>query len=112
LETAKEGIEGGKTFTDVSINEKDKNGVVAWPTFSQLAVGDTIEADYWRSPTNKEYLFAPKPKGQSGGRTNSAAITKAQETKKENIKEAQENRAQGLKLAAAMRDAKQEAFAA
>jgi hypothetical protein len=31
--TAKEAIENGQTFRDVSINEKNKNQVVAWPNF-------------------------------------------------------------------------------
>lgn len=107
--TVKEAIEGGQTFSDVSLNKMNREKTaVAFANFDDLKVGATLEADYWRSATNKQYLFAPKPKSQSGGGArNSAAITKAQETKAEHIKEAQENRAQGVKLAAAMRDATQ-----
>ena len=110
--TAKEAIEGGRTFTEVSINEKDKNtGAVVWPTFNQMAVGDFLEADYWRSPANKQYLFAPKPKqastGNSSGFKGGSGVKAAQERKGEMIEKAQENKQTGIMVSAAMRDATQ-----
>jgi hypothetical protein len=64
-------------------------------------------------PTNKQYLFAPKPKASGGGGArNTAAIAKAQETKAENIKEAQANKNTAVMIAAAMRDASSIALAA
>jgi hypothetical protein len=110
--TAKEAIEGGRTFNDVSINKVDRAGAIAWPNFDTIEVGATIEADYWRSPQNKQYLFAPKPKSSGGGARNTAAIAKAQETKAENIKEAQANKNTSIMIAAAMRDAGAIALAA
>lgn len=109
--TVKEAIEGGKEFTDVSINRFEKGTTtVAFPTFDDFKPGATVEASIWVNPAGKAYLFAPKPKNASGGQTggNKGGMTgmkAAQERKAENIKEAQENRGHGIKVAAAMRDA-------
>jgi hypothetical protein len=110
--TAKEGVEGGRTFNDVSINKVDRAGIIAWLNFDAIKAGATIEGDYWRSPQNKQYLFAPKPNKAGGDRSNSAAISEAQETKKQNIEEAQDNKKTAVMIAAAMRDATSIALAA
>lgn len=106
--TVKEAIENGKTFTDVSVNKLAKDNVtVAWPNWDTIAVGGTIEADYWKSPKGSQYLFAPKPAStgttaRSGG---ASGVKAAQERKGEMIEKAQDNKERAIKAASAMRAA-------
>lgn len=122
----KEAIENGQTFVDVSINEKNREGVVEWPNFAQITVGATIEGDYWRNPAGKQYIYAPKrqraaattaalsPSPSTGTKSfgGGGGVKAAQERKAEGIKEAQENKKTGVMIAAAMRDATAIALAA
>ncbi len=103
-----EGIEGGQSYQAVSLNRIDKNtGKVAFEDFDKFAAGYQFQGEPWKNASGKFYIFAPKPKAATGGRPGGAAITKAMETKNENIKEAQERKAESIALAGAMRDATQ-----
>lgn len=118
--TVKEAIAGGKEYTDVSINRKDKSGAVAFSKFDEIAPAFTLEAEYWSNPAGKQYLFAPKPAPKSDAEViarNTAPTTyvpvkksfggasAAMETKKQNIAEAQDNKSHGIKVSQTMRDA-------
>lgn len=95
----------GNFQEEVSVNRKNKKEEI-FPGFDDIKVNATVEGDLWQSGAGKWYLFAPKPKapgGQRGG--NAAAITKAQETKREDIKDAQERKAEAISRAGSMRDA-------
>lgn len=98
--TVIEAIEGGKTYTETSVNRNNRDGTVAFPDFDTFKEGATFNGEYWRNPAGKNYIFAPKPKPISRG----TGITKAMETKAENIKVAQENKEHSIKVASAMRD--------
>lgn len=122
--TLVEIVEGGQTFTDVSINKVDKKGR-AFPHFDEITVGQTVHGNLWQSPTNQKYtLFAPdeprattatgptasapRPAGamsaapyRGGGAT---GVKAAQERKAEGIATAQENKTKGVMASAAMRD--------
>lgn len=79
-------------------------GVTIWGDFlgfSSLAIGGQVEGDIV-TKDNFKTLYAPRgPKRAAGG----VNITKAMETKKENIKEAQDRRDFSIKLAGIQRDA-------
>lgn len=118
--TVKEAIAGGKEYTDVSINRKDKSGAVAFPKFDEIAPAFTLEAEYWSNPAGKQYLLAPKPAPKNDEEViarNTAPTTyvpvkksfggasAAMETKKQNIAEAQDNKTLAIKASQTMRDA-------
>lgn len=100
---------GENSFQEgVSVNRKDKKGGPDFPEFDKIVVGGSVEGELWQSPTNQRfYLFAPRPKPAGGprGAGNAAAITKAQDTKREDIKDAQERKKEDIAQAAAFRDA-------
>lgn len=107
--TLHEGIEGGQTHQNVSINKMDKNsGAVAFPTFDAFAPGGTVEGNIWTSQAGKSYLFAPKPSTaapSASGRPSGGAMTKVMEKKQENISENMDRKEMGIKVSGAMRDA-------
>ena len=92
-------------YANVSINKVNKKGEV-FPDFDQISNGGVVKGNMWTSPTGKYYLFAPKVgvAGQSGGGFKSG-IKEAQATKRKDIETAQENRGQGVRISATMRDA-------
>lgn len=102
----------GSTINDASANRVDKSNKT-WELFDQIIEGGQIEADVWKNPAGKQYIFAPKPatpKGQ-GNAYKTKQIEEVQNRTKEHVKEAQENRTYGIMVAAAMRDAVQLAIA-
>lgn len=105
--TIQEGIENGRTFSNVSINKANKTTqAVQWPTFDTIDVGQTLEGEYKEYEGGKKYLFPPTPKKQAG---NSAfkgkQIEEAQERTRGHVAEAQENKNHAISIAAAQRDA-------
>jgi hypothetical protein len=97
------GVDG--TNIEVTIWEKDKNGAM-FPNFAALAEGSKVEANPYQNPsTGKWTLYPPRVVGTAAPKRSPAAITKAMEVKADNIKHAQENRAEGVKISATMRDA-------
>lgn len=106
--TVKEAIENGKTLANVSMNKIDKKTTLqAFANFDTFAVGQTVEADYWESPTGRGYLFAPKPKAvaKGNGAFKAKQIEEVQERTKEHVQVAQENKNHAVLMAAAQRDA-------
>lgn len=97
---------------DVSVNKVSKKGEV-FPNFDNLAAGQEVEAVMWKSPSNKWYLFPPQAESPRGGapRGQYGGINKAMETKKENIKDFQENKQESIKMSQTLRDAVQLAIA-
>lgn len=91
----------GIEVVDASINRKDKSGN-EFPGFDAIIEGASFEAETWRNPAGKWYFFAPKKPASPRG---SGAITKAMETKRENIKEAQDAKTWAIRVSGAMRDA-------
>lgn len=76
--------------------------------FSEINVGTDLPDDvlvYDQQYNNYKLKELPKPAGGSRGGGNSAAITKAQDTKREDIKDAQERKKEDIAQAAAFRDA-------
>lgn len=100
----------GSVVTEASVNRVDKQGKT-WDKFDEIVEGGTVEADLWKSPTNKQYLFAPKPRatGNSGAMKGVAA---AQERKAESISKTMDRKEAGIMISAAMRDATAIALAA
>lgn len=94
----------GVSVDDVSVNRTNKNGEI-FPEFDGIVKDADIEATLWTSPTGKQYLFAPKLPPQRPKFMGGSGIAKAQETKAENIKEAQERKNEAIQLAGAFRDA-------
>lgn len=100
--TAKD-VEGNEV--QGTIWEKDKNGAT-FPNFDNLTFGSAFEAEPWKNPSSGKITFyAPKPKPAANAPRGGANIAKAQETKRKYIEAAQENKALGIKVSAAMRDA-------
>lgn len=109
-----ECIENGESFQDVSVNKIDKKtGLEAFLNFDKFEEGYEFEANPWTNDKGTMYLFAPKPKTNApqGNSARSGAIAKAQETKREDIAAAQDNKHKAIALAGAMRDATQIALA-
>lgn len=89
--------ESGKTYKDVSINRKDKNGI-EFPNFDTLRAEDMIEGDFWVSPKGRNYLFPPKPQSPKGGN-----ISKMMEKKAVLIEKAQDNKELGIMTSSTIR---------
>lgn len=86
----------GEKTVNASVNRVNKKGEV-FPAFDDIKVDTRLNAEIWVSPAGKAYLFAPKvTSGGGANRGNSGAITKAMETKKENIMEVMD--AKGLAI--------------
>lgn len=97
--------EDGYPTDPVSVNRTDRNGR-AFPNFDSLAVGMTIEANLWKSPTGKWSAFppdAPQTRNFASGGTKSGNMTKVMEQKQEGIKMAQENKENGIKTSSTIR---------
>lgn len=91
--------EAGISYTDVSLNKRDKKGT-EFPNFDNLKAGDTIHGEYWEtSDKSKRYLYPPRPQSTNGGPirrqpgASAMAIKEAQETKAKNIAQAQDRAA-------------------
>ena len=81
-----------------SVWKKQKDGT-DFPDFYKIVVGAEIELNAWTSPkSGKVSFFAPKPKSQRTG-GNTAAIKEAQTVKREDIRNAQENKETSIKIA-------------
>lgn len=91
----------GNKLQDVSINRTSKKGEVM-PSFDDIKSGGTIEGELWTSNSGKHYLFPPKPEGVKPPMRSAGQITKAMETKAQNIATAQENKELGIKIASTM----------
>lgn len=98
------GIDGITIITEASANRTDKNGVV-WAQFDSIVEGGSIEADPWKSPQGKQYLFAPKARSApKAGGFSGAGSKAAQERKDESIEKMMDRKEAGILVAAAMRD--------
>jgi hypothetical protein len=87
----------------VSVNRVNNKGET-FPNFDGIILGATIDGELWRSPSGKNYLFAPKPASTGGSRAN-PGIAKAMERKETSIAKFQDSKETSIKLAGAMRDA-------
>lgn len=111
IASLKEVVEGGQTYSDVSINRVSKKGEV-FPEFDTIAPGSVIAGNIWQSPTSQKWsLFppdvpkaAPKAPSSAPYRAGVAGIKVAQERKAEGIAVAQENKGKAILVAAAFRD--------
>jgi hypothetical protein len=107
--TLVEGVEGGKTFQNVSINRKRYGSEeIQWPNFDAIAPGTTLNGDCVESKTKPGswslYPLRPKPAaGPASFAGKGPGIKAAQERKGEMIKEAQGNKELGIKVSSAMR---------
>lgn len=105
--TAREMVEGGRTYEDCSINKVNKTGQ-EFPGFDGIMAGSEIEADFWMNQANnRKYLFAPRPKPAPGAMTRgtgAAGVKAAQERKAADIATAQDRKEDGIKVSATMRD--------
>lgn len=106
----------GKKFLEVELEGHEGKKISVWPPFpvDTLKPSDEIEGDlvqndkgYWSLKPLKANPFANKPAWAQKSNT----IAKAQETKREDIKTAQENRKEGVMIASTARDATQIALA-
>lgn len=113
----------GKVKANVTLNDEEGNeqgGITIWdsfPHFNDLRPGSEVEGDVvvkqngkYTNKTLYPYQTRELPKewksaGSKLKESKTAGIAVAMETKKENIKEAQEERARGIKLAGINRDA-------
>jgi hypothetical protein len=97
---------------EVSVNRTSKKGEV-FPNFDNLAAGIEVEGELWQSQAGKWYLFPPKanPMGPRPAWAGKGGIAKAQETKREDIKNAQENKELGIKVSSTMNKAVEIALA-
>lgn len=96
---------GGVKTEGVSINRVNKKGEV-FPNFDSITLEGTVDGELWNSPSGKHYLFAPKVASTgTTGAYKGQQIAKAQETKREDIKEAQGRKEESIALAGAQRDA-------
>lgn len=89
------GVDGTEA-SDVSFNRVAKDGST-FPNFSDLVEGSEIEATLWTSPSNKKYLFPPKPAstGKTGG---GGAMSKAEDKKAEHIDAHQDKKDHAIRL--------------
>jgi hypothetical protein len=114
--TLREGVEGGRTYENVSINRTKKDGT-PFPKFDEIAPGATINGDIWQNPTSQKWALFPErpktpPKSGAGPAYRGKQIEDAQIRKAGMVHEAQENKNLAVKTAAAMRDATMLAIAA
>ena len=91
--------ENGTMHQEVSINRKSKSGE-EFPNFDNLQAGQEVEGELWKSGAGKEYLFPPK---KEAPRRSPAGITKAMETKAQNIEKAQDNKERGIMTSSSIR---------
>lgn len=93
------GVDGTEA-DDVSLNRVAKDGLT-FPNFSDLVEGSEVEATLWVSPSNKKYLFPPKPMftGKIGV---SGAISKLQDKKAEQIEVSQDRKDHAIRLSMSM----------
>lgn len=96
----------GTTLTNASVNRTSQKGEV-FPNFDGITVGAEVEGEPWSNQSGKQYLFAPREKKAGGARrgVDPLAIAKAQEHKAENIRAAQDNKQEGIKVSSTARDA-------
>ncbi len=98
-------LEGDMKLVEVSINRTNKKGET-FPSFDLVVNGYNVEGEPWTSSSGKNYLFAPKPPtaGRFGpSKGNNPAIAKNMEKKAADIKVAQENKEQGIKMSSTIR---------
>lgn len=103
----------GDDYKLFTMEDSHKLSVFNWDLrYPELNVGSDIPEDaliFDPAYSNYKLKPLPKPSGAAiktpGGYRNPAAIEKAQETKRENVEEAQNRKQDGIKLAGAMRDA-------
>lgn len=106
---------GNKIVTDESsgidyiISPKDKKTGADFPDWAEIAPGREVEGSPWQSKTNgKWYLFAPEPEktyNKAKWQPKGAEIAKAQEVKSQQISQAQDNKAESIKISGTARDA-------
>ena len=92
---------------EVSVSRVSKKGEI-FPNFDNLVPGGEVEGELWQSQAGNWYLFPPKvnPMGtKPAWAKKESTITKAMETKAQNIQTAQENRELGVKIASTMNKA-------
>lgn len=94
-------VVNGSDVTDVSINRTSQKGDV-FPEFDEIQAGRVVKGTFWKSPTGKAYLFAPKEK--KGG-MNMSGVKAAQERKSEMITKFADRKEESIALAGAQRDA-------
>ena len=90
--------ESGISFSDASINRTDKKGRI-FPNFDGLMAGHTIEANPWQNPTTKKWAIYPEDEVKVATTSNfggSRGVSKLMDKKAENIKEAQERKAESI----------------
>lgn len=95
----------GTTLEGASINRTDKKTNSPFPNFDVIQEGYRFEANPWTNTSGKHYLFPPRPQAPSGGSKGGFNVAKAQETKREDIKEAQTNKNEAIKISSTARDA-------
>lgn len=104
----------GKQKADVSLLNPDgveKSGVTIWgdyPNFDTLKEGDKTSGDIaMKVVGNNTYytLYPERTNSLYPKKAGAVNITKAMETKNEHVKEAQERKQDGIKLAGIQRDA-------
>jgi hypothetical protein len=99
----------------VSINRTNRDGSqIQFPNFESFVNGYQIDGNLWTNPADsaKKALYPMRtpaaPKAPATGGTypsRGGGIAKAQETKKQNIEEAQERKHEAISIAGAFRDA-------
>lgn len=88
---------------DAVIWKTDKDGKI-FPGYDLIVNGGEVEGNLWTNPKNgSKTLYPPDPKRTTGAAKPN--ITKAMETKRENIAEAQGRKESSIEMAATARDA-------
>lgn len=85
-----------------------------FPHYAELAVNSTIDGEIRKNDKGYDNLYSNeiKPRGGASGAFKTAQMEKVMDKKAENIEKAQENRSEGVKISATMRDAVQLAIVA
>lgn len=113
LERMKRNIQGvekelAKVTLRDAVESTETSDVTIWseyPNFSALEENYTTEGDIVVNAKGYKTLYPARTKTLGGGGKGSAAIAKAQTVKREDIKAAQENKHEAIKMAGTARDA-------
>lgn len=98
----------GKPYMAITLVGHEDKKVSIWsdfPNFANLMPGAKISGELKQNDKGYWNVYPPKSSASTGGFRGSGAIVKAQETKREDIKEAQGRREEAISLASAQRDA-------
>jgi len=100
-----EGVDG-VVASNVSVSKTKQDGTVNFPNFAEFTQGAMVEGEY-KEYNGKKYLYPSRAKPAGGARkgVDPLAIAKAQEHKAENIRAAQDNKDQAIRLSGAMNHA-------